>query len=109
MLRRSKATHVPSYSSTQIAPSTWNPAATYHLPYPVTSPYISDKDELICNIVKQIDKKSLSDYEFRAWLRDNLSSCQYHSAEGTFQYQKPDDKIQKMSVLDIMFEQGKSK
>lgn len=58
---------------------------------------------LVEEIAAQIDEKGLSDYEFRDWLRDNLSRCEYQSEGGMRQYVKPDD-IKPISVIDTMLE-----
>jgi hypothetical protein len=59
--------------------------------------------QLINKTVVKIDEKSISDYEFREWLRDNLSSCEYHSENGPCKYAKPDD-TRPISVIDAMLE-----
>jgi hypothetical protein len=59
--------------------------------------------QLIGKTVGKIDEKSISDYEFREWLRDNLSSCEYQSENGPRKYAKPDD-TRPISVIDAMLE-----
>jgi len=58
---------------------------------------------LVDKTVEKIDEKSMSDYEFREWLRDNLSSCEYQSENGPRKYAKPDD-TRPISVIDTMLE-----
>lgn len=59
--------------------------------------------QLVGKTVGKIDEKSMSDYEFREWLRDNLSSCEYQSENGPRKYAKPDD-TRPISVIDAMLE-----
>jgi hypothetical protein len=60
-------------------------------------------DRLVSSVANKIDNKSLSDYEFREWLRDNLSSCEYQSENSPRKYTKPDD-TRPISVIDAMLE-----
>lgn len=60
-------------------------------------------DQLVATVANKIDEKSMSDYEFREWLRDNLSSCEYQSENGSRKYVKADD-ARPISVIDAMIE-----
>lgn len=60
-------------------------------------------DKLLGSVADKIDEKGLSDYEFREWLRDNLSSCEYQSESGTYRYTKTDG-LKPISVIDTMLE-----
>lgn len=61
-------------------------------------------NRLVRRVTEQIDEKSMSDYEFREWLRDNLISCEYQSELGPMcKYAKPDD-TRPISVIDTMLE-----
>jgi hypothetical protein len=62
--------------------------------------------QLVGKVVAKIDEKTLSDYEFREWLRDNLSGCEYQSENGSKKYAKADD-IRPISVIDAMLEVDK--
>lgn len=61
-------------------------------------------NRLVRRVTERIDEKSMSDYEFREWLRDNLISCEYQSELGPMcTYAKPDD-TRPISVIDAMLE-----
>lgn len=95
---------------------TAGPGTSFHYGQPAitftTNPNLTWKtihppiNQLIVGIVSEIDNKSLSDYEFREWLRDNLSSCEYQSENGLCRYVK-DVNTKPISVIDTMLEVNK--
>jgi len=60
-------------------------------------------NQLVDRLANHIDEKRMSDYEFREWLRDNLSGCEYQSTNGLCKYVRADD-TKPISVIDTIME-----
>lgn len=71
--------------------------------YPLQELQFKQVLELMIKIIEKIDEKNISDYEFREWLRDNLSSCEYRTETGDRKYTRPTD-VYPISVLDAMIQ-----